>query len=63
MIASIMTSVLRPGKNLPPGLLLPMASEPTEQYLSENFVYKDLEPEDILDYGTLVVALATLSAD
>lgn len=48
---------------LPPGLLLPMADEPTEQYKIENFTLRELEPEDIIDYGIFLVALATFDTN
>ncbi len=43
---------------MPPGLWLPTAEESTDQYLTENFASRELEPEDIIDYGAFIVALA-----
>jgi len=42
---------------LPPGLYLPTVEEDPQQYLSENFSGTAIEPWQIVDYGTFVVAL------
>lgn len=57
-----MNSVLATEKGLPPGLWLPTAEESTEQYLTVNFAQRDLEPEDLIDLGSFMVALAFLDA-
>lgn len=62
-IISSMNSLLAVEKGLPPGLWLPKADEPTEQYLAENYYYKKRPYEDIVDYGSFVVALALLEQE
>jgi hypothetical protein len=43
---------------LPPGLWLPTSDESTDQYRVENFNKPDHPYEDIVDYGSFLVALA-----
>lgn len=50
-------------KNLPPGLWLPTAEEPTDKFLAENYTLKNRPFEDIVDYGAFVVALAYLDQE
>lgn len=57
-----MNSILAVEKGLPPGLWLPTADEPTDKYRSENFRRNDLPYEDIVEYGSFVVAMALRSA-
>lgn len=47
---------------LPPGLWLPLAEEPTDQYLSSNMDRPDLPYELLVDYGSFIVALNVLAA-
>lgn len=58
-----MSSIVVPGPNLPPGLLLPLPEEDTERFLTRNFVRPDLTEEEIIDYGIFVVALAAYAAE
>jgi len=57
-----MNSILAVEKGLPPGLWLPTPDEPTEKYLSERFNHSGHLYEDIVDYGSFVVALALLES-
>jgi hypothetical protein len=58
-----MNSVLAVEKGLPPGLWLPTPEESTDQYLRSEFNNRSHRLEDVLDYGSFVVALALLSAE
>ncbi len=51
------------GKNLPPGLWIPTADEPTDRYLAENFAGRELEPEELSDLGSFVVARVAYEQD
>lgn len=61
-----MNNILATEKGLPPGLWLPGADEPTELYLTENMRQRhregELAFEDIVDYASLIVALAFYDA-
>lgn len=53
-----MNELLLVEKGLPPGLWLPLSEESTEQYKKESFNRPDHPYENIVDFGSFVVALA-----
>lgn len=57
MINSLPTEI-----GVPPGLLLPLPEESTEQFRAENFNHLHLTMEDMVDYGAFIVALLVLDA-
>ncbi len=58
-----MNTLLCTEKGLPPGLWLPTQYENTEKYLVENFAHPNHDYEDIVDFGSFLVAMTVLNME